>query len=133
VLDWGKGFKDWVYWGRGLSPANFSGSQFTNQFVGKRLKSSFKLAQSGSVELISEKTRLEANRFGRTAWAREMLANVITLFALSYGLEVNLALSSSRGSFVVIKRHGCSCAPQLDRCTFGQKRLEISGFSKSRP
>jgi hypothetical protein len=51
--------------------------------------------QSGPVELIPEKTRLEANRFGRTAWPREMLANVITLFASRYSLEINLALSSS--------------------------------------
>ena len=43
--------------------------------------------QSGSVELISEKTRLEANWFGRTASLREMLANVITLFASSYWLK----------------------------------------------
>jgi hypothetical protein len=51
--------------------------------------------QSGPVELIPEKTRLEANRFRRTAWPREMLANVITLFASGYWFEINLALSSS--------------------------------------
>jgi hypothetical protein len=57
-----------------------------------RLRVGFRLDRSS---LIPEKTRLEANRFRRTASPREMLANVITLFASSYWLEINLALSSS--------------------------------------
>jgi hypothetical protein len=86
VVGWGiEGWVLWV-WGRGLSPANFSGNSQSDVLEHGSTPTSSWL-QSGSVELISEKTRLEANWFGRTASLREMLANVITLFASSYWLK----------------------------------------------
>ena len=64
--------------GTGFVPANFSGNSQSDVLEHGSTPTSSWL-QSGSVELISEKTRLEANWFGRTASLREMLANVITL------------------------------------------------------
>jgi|HubBroStandDraft_3_1064219.scaffolds.fasta_scaffold1664332_1 hypothetical protein len=80
--------------GTGFVPANFSGNSQSDVLEHGSTPASSWL-QSGAVELIPEETRLEANRFRRTAWPREMLANVITLFASGYWFEINLALSSS--------------------------------------
>ena len=71
-------FLVWFWgWRRGLSPAGY----FLRLGNSSSTPASSWL-QSGPVELIPEKTRLEANRFRRTAWPREMLARTLSRFSL---------------------------------------------------